>query len=435
MRHLALDTMACPDCDLQQTIPSLPPGGSAHCPRCRVTIARNPIDPIDRPLSLAVAAAVVFLVANTAPLMGLSAVGREATTTIIGGAREMWSQGSEITATMVAFCAVIAPGSFIAFMLVVLVAAKRPPAPRWVSQLLRIAAFIQPWSMSEVMLLGILVALIKIAQLATVIPGIGMYAVGVLILLLAAIAATFDSHVIWTRVVWADGTLPSSPPPRTRSRRSGAMTATGLDGVQPRLASCTTCGLLSRRSPSGQLFHCPRCGATLTARHHYSIQYTWALVIAAAILYIPANALPVLITTTLGSSESDTIISGVVYLYESGSWPLALIVLVASVMIPLGKLVALAYLLITVQRGSAKINRDRARLYRLVEFIGRWSMLDVFVDAFIVAIVQLEPLMSVAPGPGVVFFLAVVILTMFAAHSFDPRLIWKPGNLGRSPHG
>jgi paraquat-inducible protein A len=213
------------------------------------------------------------------------------------------------------------------------------------------------------------------------------------------------------------------------------MTAVTIGAARSDLASCTTCGLLSRHAKGGGQARCPRCGATLTARHYYSLEYTWALVIAAAILYIPANALPVLTTTTLGSSESDTIISGVFYLYESGSWPLALIVLVASVMIPLGKLVALAYLLITVKRGSARNNHDRTRLFRLVEFIGRWSMLDVFVDAFIVALVQLDPLMSVAPGPGVVFFMAVVILTMFAAHSFDPRLIWNPGNLGARARG
>jgi len=134
--------------------------------------------------------------------------------------------------------------------------------------------------------------------------------------------------------------------------------------------------------------------------------------------------LPVLETSAFGSTEADTIMGGVVYLYQSGSWPLALIVLVASVMIPLGKLLALGYLLVSVQRGWAKNERDRARIYRMVELIGRWSMLDVFVDAFTVALVQLSPLMSVAPGPGVVFFMAVVVLTMLAAESFDPRLIW-----------
>ena len=129
-------------------------------------------------------------------------------------------------------------------------------------------------------------------------------------------------------------------------------------------------------------------------------------------------------STSLGTEEADTILGGVVFLYLSGSWHLALIVLVASFMIPLGKLVALAYLLVTVQRGSATSGHDRTRLYRLVEFIGRWSLLDVFVAAFTVALVQLQPLMSVAPGVGILFFAAVVVLTMLAAEAFDPRLIW-----------
>jgi paraquat-inducible protein A len=193
--------------------------------------------------------------------------------------------------------------------------------------------------------------------------------------------------------------------------------------------------LLSRPASAAEPGYCPRCGGELAWRRPNSIQYTWALVIAAAICYIPANVLPVLSTTALGSTDSDTIIGGVVFLYTSGSWPLALIVLIASVMVPLGKLVALTYLLITVQRGSITSNHERTRLYRMVEFIGRWSMLDVFVDTFTVALVQLQPLMSVAPGPGVVFFAAVVVLTMIAAESFDPRLIWDAGASKESEHG
>lgn len=190
------------------------------------------------------------------------------------------------------------------------------------------------------------------------------------------------------------------------------------------LVSCEICALLIRPAAGSEPGYCPRCGAELAVRRHHSIQYTWALVIAAAICYIPANLLPVMITTTLGSSDSDTIMGGVVFLYTSGSWPLALVVLIASVMVPLGKLVALTYLLITVQRGLPGNSRDRTRLYRMVELIGRWSMLDVFVDTFTVALIQLQPLMSVQPAPGVVFFAAVVVLTMLAAASFDPRLIW-----------
>ena len=180
--------------------------------------------------------------------------------------------------------------------------------------------------------------------------------------------------------------------------------------------------------------YCPRCGAELAWRRHQSIQVTWALVIAAAICYLPANILPVMRSTTLTGVEPDTIMSGVVILYETGTWYLAVILLIASVMIPLAKLASLAYLLITVQRGSVRNNRERTRLYRILEIIGRWSMVDVFVATFVVALIQMKPLMSIAPEPGVLFFSAVVILTIFAAESFDPRLIWDPIQKERPEH-
>ena len=190
------------------------------------------------------------------------------------------------------------------------------------------------------------------------------------------------------------------------------------------LVSCSECALVSRPVTPQAPGHCPRCGEKLVFRRENAIQRTWALLVAATVLYAPANLLPVLATTTIVSSSSETIMSGVIYLYASGSWPLALIVFVASIVIPIGKIVTLGFVLVTVQRGMTTSDRQRTRLYRVVEFIGRWSMLDVFVDTFVVALVQLSPLMSVEPGPGVVYFMAVVVLTMFAAMSFDPRLIW-----------
>jgi paraquat-inducible protein A len=202
------------------------------------------------------------------------------------------------------------------------------------------------------------------------------------------------------------------------------MTAVARTGLREGFVSCEACGLLSRPAGAEEPGECPRCGEELEFRRRDAVQRTWALVIAAAICYLPANILPVMRTTTLTSEVPDTIISGVVYLYTSGSWYLALILLIASVMIPLAKLAALAYLLVTVQRGSVRNNRERARLYRVLAVIGRWSMVDVFVATFVVALIQLRPLMSVAPEPGVLFFSAVVILTIFAAESFDPRLIW-----------
>ena len=213
------------------------------------------------------------------------------------------------------------------------------------------------------------------------------------------------------------------------------MSGAVISAAQQGILACDACQLLSRPAEPSEPGFCARCGEELEFRRRGSIQMTWALIIAAAVCYVPAMVLPVLTTTTLGSSEADTILAGVAFLYTSGSWPLALIVLIASVMIPLGKLAALVYLLVTVQRGSIKSNHDRTRLYRVVELIGRWSMLDVFVDTFTVSMVQLQPLMSVAPGTGVLFFAAVVVLTMLAAEAFDPRLIWDSENRYLVRHG
>jgi paraquat-inducible protein A len=207
------------------------------------------------------------------------------------------------------------------------------------------------------------------------------------------------------------------------------VSTTALTAMQQGLQSCEGCGLLSRPAPGAHEGRCPRCGQGLEFRKADSIQRTWAFLIAAAVCYIPANILPVLTTTTAAGAESDTILQGVVLLWSPTGWPLSLIVLIASIMIPSAKIVALAYLLITVQRGSVQSHAQRVRLYRMVEFIGRWSMVDVFVDTFTASLVQLQPLMAVEPAPGLFFFAAVVVLTMLAVESFDPRLIWDAASL------
>jgi paraquat-inducible protein A len=194
--------------------------------------------------------------------------------------------------------------------------------------------------------------------------------------------------------------------------------------MQQGLHSCDTCGLLSRPVAGAEEGICPRCDEDLTFRKTDSLQRTWAFLIGAAICYVPANVLPVLTTTTAGGADSDTILQGVILLWSPTGWPLSLIVLFASIMIPSAKIVAMAYLLFSVQFGRVTNRRQRTRLFRTVSFIGRWSMVDVFVDAFTAALVQLQPLMSIEPGPGLLFFAAVVVLTMLAVESFDPRLIW-----------
>lgn len=203
----------------------------------------------------------------------------------------------------------------------------------------------------------------------------------------------------------------------------------GVSGLSARRCgymTCPACGLLCRQGDTDGARHCPRCFAPVHVRKPNSVARTWAYLIAAAIMYIPANLLPIMETRSLFGVQGDTIMSGVIFLWLSGSWPLAVLVFFASVMIPLLKLLVLGTLVISVQRRSRWAPVQRARLYRFVEFVGRWSMLDIYVLALLVALVQLQSLATVRAGNGSVAFGAVVVLTMLAARSFDPRLIWDP---------
>jgi paraquat-inducible protein A len=197
-----------------------------------------------------------------------------------------------------------------------------------------------------------------------------------------------------------------------------------VTAMESGLYSCHTCGLLSQAVAGSGVARCARCGTRLQFRKPDSIGCTWALLIAGYILYIPANFLPVMDTGSLFRSQSDTIMSGIVYLWTSGSWPLAVIVFIASILVPAGKLLALTALAISVQRRTVWGQLQRTRLYRVVEVVGRWSMLDIYVVGLLVALVHVQSLATIKAGPGALAFGSVVVVTMFAAMTFDPRLIW-----------
>lgn len=190
------------------------------------------------------------------------------------------------------------------------------------------------------------------------------------------------------------------------------------------LLSCHACHLLVKRPLSNAQACCPRCGTHLHQRKPNSLARTWALICTAIIFYIPANVLPMTITSALGSKEADTILSGVIYFLQSGSWEIAVVIFIASIFVPLAKLVILIFLLLSVKFRSTWRPKDRTTLYRLTELVGRWSMVDIYVVTILVALVKLGAIATVEAGPAAVYFAAVVVTTMFAAESFDPRLIW-----------
>jgi paraquat-inducible protein A len=196
--------IACPHCDLLQRLPNLVSATSARCPRCDEELWRRREDSLNRTLALAVAAAVLYLIANVVPMLGLTVVGREALATVIGGAQHLWQGGQKTVAILVLFTAVIAPALQISFMLAIALGACRGPAPRWIGTLLRYNGTTQTWSMIDVMMLGVLVALVKIADYARVIPGTALFLLGALVVVLAAMQVSFEPREVWERIEWAE---------------------------------------------------------------------------------------------------------------------------------------------------------------------------------------------------------------------------------------
>jgi paraquat-inducible protein A len=256
---------------------------------------------------------------------------------------------------------------------------------------------------------------VKLTEFARLELGIAVYSFGALILAMVAAESALDPRQVWQRLSpQAAAALPLPAPAA--------------------LLSCHACdqlvraGRLSRHAP----LVCPRCGARLHRRLPNSVARTWALVVTATILYIPANLLPVMTVTSFGKGEHDTILSGVKALIDANMWPVALLVFFASITVPVLKLIGLSFLLISVQRRSAWRRRDRTLLYRIIESVGRWSMVDIFMISILVALVNLGSIATIQPGAGAIAFAAVVITTMIASMGFDPRLIW---DRGKTSHG
>jgi len=383
-------------------------GGAARCTRCGATLHRNVPDSLDRTLALTIAGIVLFVVANSFPFLSFQLQGQTTETTLFTGVEDLYLQGMWELSLVVLFTSILAPGIQLALLLMVLLPLKMNRLHGGFPVLFRYVAILTPWGMMDVFMLGILVSVVKLADIATIVPGTSLFAFGVLIFVLAAAQASLDPDVVWSRV-----------PVPERVRR--------LPRPREGVLSCHLCELVMPESEARRVRGhacCPRCGEALHRRKRDSIQRTWALVLAAIVCYLPANLLPIMTVTSFGQTQSDTIISGVIFLLNHGMWPLALVVFVASVLVPLMKLVILVFLLISVQLRSTRGPRDRTRLYRITEAVGRWSMVDIYVVTILVALVRLGNLATIEAEPGAIFFSAVVVITMFAAMSFDPRMIW-----------
>ena len=395
----------------------LRPREKARCIRCRSVLyrgthARGASAELSKVVALTLGAAFVFLIAQFFPIVELDVNGLTSSATLLGSIRVLWYEQMHIVATMVFLFTILFPAIELGSLLYVALGLRGGVKVPGFNRVLRTVQTAREWGMTEVLMIGILITVVKMTSLATVLPQPGLFAFGALTLLLA-IVVSFDPKALWN--LGDELTRQALPGIRYKAFAPGE-----------KVVPCHACGLVAPPLAKGRHLACVRCGTALHVRKPDSINRTWALLIAAMILYIPANLLPVMVTQSLFGAQDDTIMSGVVLFWTSGSKGLAIIIFIASVVVPMLKLGVLALLAFTAQRRSRWRPRQRTILYRMVEFIGRWSMLDIFVVTLTVALVRFKSLAVITAGPGALAFGAVVVLTMLAAMQFDPRLIWDP---------
>jgi len=399
---------ACHECDFLHTTHPLPENGKALCTRCGALLYQNIPNSIDKMLAWNLAAFMFLIMANAFPFISLKLSGNVEENVFVSGALALYKLGMAELGLLVFLTSVFFPFITIAGMLYILIPLKFGKRVAGIGSVYRLVKALWPWSLLGVFMLGVLISIVKLLDLATIIPGISLYCFAALLLTSTAANSNFDFSVIW----------PNKN--NFKGKRAGATAA------ERGLLNCHTCGLLVQESESTEHAHhyCPRCETSLHSRKTNSVTRCWALIFAATILLIPANVYPVMTVVRFGQGDPDTILSGVKHLIEGGMWPLALIVFFASVVVPVTKLIVLSLLLITVQKKSDWRPRDRTFLYRVTEIVGAWSMVDIFLVGILAALVNLDSLATIRPGIGAIFFAAVVVITIFAAHSFDPRLIW-----------
>jgi paraquat-inducible protein A len=409
--------LACRDCgQLHRATSALVPGHRLACVRCGRGLSRFPPFGLDTPLALATTALILFLLVNFYPIFLVSLQGRAGQDLLISGPLRLAEYGGPFAglAMLVAGLSFAVPVVWLCLVVIVLAGLRwaDPALQRKLAPLWKTALLLYPWSMLDVYLLGAYVAYTRLSDAVETKVAAGGYALGALVLVQALLMITLGVRRVWDMIGDPQHFAPQPGEP---------------------WIMCDACQLVIAVPPAGTPGRrpaCPRCATPLEPRQPGSLSATLALTSAAVILYLPANLLAMMTVERFGRVNSYTILSGVNELFQLGMWPLALLVFFASVAVPMLKLVSLGWFLYAIRRRSVRWLRERTVLYRLIDSVGRWSNIDVFMMSILAASLQFGFLTTVDPEAGIVSFAAVVVLTMLASAIFDPRLMWDAAREG-----
>lgn len=394
-------TIGCPDCGALADIPPLPPRSTAECGLCKSPLEKTSGRSVSAALSCSLATLLLLIPANALPLLQVDVLTMTTKNVIGVGIADLWNQHWVLIAGCTALFVILFPFIVFGLLTAVLGCVWLDYRPSWLAAAFRWVNMLDLWAMSDVFLLASFVGYYRLIHLnaAHVEIGLGGYCFMAAGFMTMITRAALDRRTVW-RTLAPEAEVPPGVP----------------------VLSCTTCDLVQSFAHEGQA--CARCGATLHSRKVDAMPRTGALVLTAFILFFPANILPMNTSMQLGSAQSYTIFTGVRDLFQAGLWPLGALVFCTSIVIPFGKIAALAWCLLTVWRHSTAHLVAKTEVFRLVAELGRWSKTDPFTIVFFVPLVHFDGMASSSAGWGATAFMAMSVLTMFASMTFDPRLMW-----------
>ncbi len=436
------DFAACPDCDLLLPRVEAPVGYSAVCPRCGKKLNKGSEGSISKVLALSITGLLMYLPAISLPLMTLNAFGFSDSANILESILNFYRNDYYLVALMVLLSAVVFPLCLLTTIFLISLQLQLGRYPAYLAGLFRTHLHLEEWAMVEVYLLGIMVTIIKMGHNSEIQYHAGIFSFTGLVLITLAIATVVDHDLFWRAIeekgagrgVAAGPVPPLEPPDKAELSSLSAHTKLmplwygELSAAEQGVILCHTCHKIAPATQDGK--GCPRCHATLHARKPHSVARTWALVVTSAIFLAPANLLPIMEIDFLGIPDRSTIMDGIIYFFQDGSYLIGLVIFTASIVVPVFKIVGLTILLQATRPGHDNFLVVKTRMFRFISFIGRWSMLDIFVIALLTVLADYGFFTSIHTAPAATYFSLVVMATMFAAITFDPRIIWDASRPG-----
>ncbi|GEA50804.1 paraquat-inducible protein A [Vibrio inusitatus NBRC 102082] len=413
-----MSIISCHECGIASDVERLKAGEVARCPRCHSHLLSSDRDPVQGPVCYALASLIAFAASLAYPFMSFSIQGITQQISLYQAAKVLANFGNDTLSVLLISSVLVLPAIYLICLLYLYFCISNRELKQFTTGLqiktLKFLTRIKPWLLVDVFLIGVLVSLVKISALADVSMGISFWAFAIFTCLMVKTIATADLFWVWQQLFPYDDT--------------DAEQISGHCVQDKNHLSCHVCGLIHQYTENE--IRCNRCATRLhTFEPKQNLQVVWAFLLTSMVFYLPANLYPMMYTSALGSnSQGSTILGGVIELWEMGDYPVALIILFASILIPIAKMMSLSFLFWhakRVQHMPFEASYRYLKLYRVTEFIGRWSMIDIFVVAILVALVQIDGIMVIYPGPAALYFAAVVIFTMLSAMTFDSRMMWR----------